>query len=205
MCYAAPHKIAHSAAEVLKRGRPSNATLNEYVWRYDETAFYKMIYTTTAINNGERFPDYVLRAHCIATTRGLSTDWWRIIINEKKLGELRRKISDTISSRILRPVLRTPRRKGSRFGIWFLLIKFNKIALMAPPSTSSSARSTRLRASNLGRAATTKIYHRIRNVKNAERSEEEKKNETRRKKKRRGRRGRTARQLRVVEGRDVDP
>lgn len=34
---------------------------------------------------------------------------------------------------------------------------------------------TRLRASNLGRAATTKIYHRIRNVKNAERSEEERK------------------------------
>lgn len=68
MCYAAPRKIAHSAAEVLKRGRSSNATPNEYVWHYDETAFYKMIYAATVINNGERFPDldYVLQA-----TRGL--------------------------------------------------------------------------------------------------------------------------------------
>lgn len=41
---------------------------------------------------------------------------------------------------------------------------------------------TRFRASNLGRAVTTKIYHRIRNVKNAEKSEEKKKRRERKKK-----------------------
>lgn len=76
---------------------------------------------------------------------------------------------------------------------------------------------TRLRASNLGRAVTTKIYHRIRNVKNAERSEESgdkaggagrERKEKKKEKHEGGARGREAgaRQLRVVEGKqDVDP
>lgn len=71
----------------------------------------------------------------------------------------------------------------------------------------------RLRASNLGRAVSTKIYHRIRNVKNAERSEEEKRErgeggeEEKRKDGGAGeRREADARQLRVVKGRQgVDP
>jgi len=59
---------------------------------------------------------------------------------------------------------------------------------------------TRLHASNLGRAMTTKIYHRIRNVKNAERSEEKKRGEEE-KRKTRGHGGEAdARQLRIVEG-----
>lgn len=67
---------------------------------------------------------------------------------------------------------------------------------------------TRLRVKNLERAVTTKIYHRIRNVKNAERSKEKKRGGgggggEEEKRKHGGavaRREADARQLRIVEG-----
>jgi len=65
---------------------------------------------------------------------------------------------------------------------------------------------TRFRASNLGRAVTTKIYHRIRNVKNAERSEEGKKKSGReRKKENTGARGGRATAARRRRQQGVDP